>query len=112
MTQGISHTSKPLTYYVSSPSVMQLVARIGDFLEGITPVQKGLIIVALADHLTSGSEHYTIIESLNTADPDALLDDILNGFIVAFVSEVDDTTIALFLHGLTSLLYDDLRNAE
>ena len=74
MTDSTTGTVKPVSHYISTPAIEALVEQAGAHLESVSPTQKCLMSAVLADHLASGNEYYSIIDSLHYTDPHHVLE--------------------------------------
>lgn len=110
MTQSVSHTAKPITYYVTHPAIDALASQYGNHLEKLTAQQKCLMGIAIYDHMANATERYTITESLCNADPDSVLGDRLWDYIKSIADDSDADELAGLQCALSAFVADDARN--
>lgn len=92
MTYTPARTAKNVSFYLSAKNsaIETLIARYGEYLERVFPQHKMMMVAILADHMAAaGSSDYPIASSLESIDPDHLLDAPLSRLIVRIAEESD-----------------------
>lgn len=111
MTQSISRTAKPVSFYIQNEPIDALTARYGDYLDRLTPQQRCLLGSVIFDHMAACDfPSYGIVESLCSVDPDKVLGDDLWQMIESIANDSTADELASLLVALAALVCDDARN--
>ncbi|MBD2093077.1 hypothetical protein H6F67_24840 [Microcoleus sp. FACHB-1515] len=65
--------AQPVSYFIETPAINALTQRCGVFLERLTAQQKMLVVGSIADHMASAHATYPAQSSIESVDPDNLL---------------------------------------